>query len=150
MAGIVGDNILYDQVWAFLFEIEGVEVGRFMEAGPLKQSVGVAVQKQGGARTATNKATTTFSSEPITLKRGASDDDTLWQWWLNVKRGIQDRRNCTLVQLGPDGETRVKEYPITDAIMSSYTAGTWDRSKETENQTEECTLEYIDFDRKAA
>lgn len=150
MSGLVSDNINYDQPWAFLFEIEGVTVGKFQEAGPLKQTADVAVQHEGGSRTAVNKATTKFKSEPMTLKRGASDNDELWLWWVNTKRGLQDKRNCTLVQLAPDGQTEVKRFPLTDAIMTSYQAGTWDATKTTENQLEEIGLEYIDFDRQAA
>lgn len=146
MAGEVGNNIDYDHVWAFTFEIEGVEAGQFESAGPLKQTAATAEQRVGGKKFIQAHSTTTVKSENITLKRGASSDDQLWKWWQNTKTGVQDKRNCTLIQNDSEGNP-IREYPLSQCLIIEYEAGTWDATKDGEFQHETVVLKYIDFDR---
>jgi len=47
----------------------------------------LSVRKLPGLRKYTN----------ITLKRGFTDNQDLWQWYLNILNGVDDRRNGAIV-----------------------------------------------------
>ena len=38
----------------------------------------------------------------ITLKRGYTQDDSLWQWYVNIANGVADRRNVTITLMNEE------------------------------------------------
>jgi phage tail-like protein len=149
MAGIVGEEVEFFQAWAFVFEIEGIDTAGFESAGPLKQTIATVEQHEGGARTVVSKRPGKYKTEKITLTRGASSNTDLEEWWLALKRGEQDLRNCSLRQQRPDG-TLIKRWNLPKAFLVSYDAGTRDAKKENENAIETVELEYADLEPEAA
>jgi phage tail-like protein len=84
----------------FQLEIDGVPLGAFSECSGLTAEGDAADYREGtdlqhnvrklvGLRKYTN----------ITLKRGYTQDKSLWQWFGNIVNGIPDRRNVTIVLL---------------------------------------------------
>ncbi len=84
----------------FVLEIDKVPKGAFSEVGGLTAD-GDAVDYREGTDLQPNvrKLTGLRKYVNITLKRGYSQDRTLWQWHQNIANGIDDRRNVTVVLL---------------------------------------------------
>ena len=84
----------------FQLEIDGVPLGAFAEASGLTADgdsvdyregtdVQQSVRKLPGLRKYTN----------LTLKRGYTQDRSLWRWYVNIVNGQADRRDVTIVLL---------------------------------------------------
>jgi phage tail-like protein len=84
----------------FILEIDNVPKGAFSEVGGLTAD-GDAVDYREGTDIQPNvrKLTGLRKFVNITLKRGYSQDKSLWQWYQNVLNGVDDRRNVTVVLL---------------------------------------------------
>ena len=82
----------------FIVEIDNIPRGGFAEAGGLTAE-GDAVDYREGSDLQSNvrKLPGLRKYTNITLKRGYTQDKTLWQWYMNVVNGVSDRRNVTLV-----------------------------------------------------
>jgi phage tail-like protein len=65
----------------FLVEVDGVEIGRFMEVSGLEVSVGVEEIEEGGENNYVHKLPTRMTWPNITLKRGITQNDTLLEWF---------------------------------------------------------------------
>ena len=143
----VGSPVRFYQKWAFVLEIEGVAVAGFQDCGPLKQTAGLIEQHEGGARTAVDYSTSKFKTEKVAASRGASDNDELWQWWVNVKKGNVDKRNCSVVQQDPAGNP-ILRWNLPTCSLLSYEGGTFDGKNETENVIEKIEFQPLDLDRK--
>lgn len=148
MADEVGTPTDYFQAWAFVLEIEGIAVAGFTSFGPLKQDVKLIAQEEGGARTTVDETTGKFMTDKCTGERGASFNDELWSWWLNVKAGVKDKRQCSVVGQAPDGTPLVR-WNLKDCNLVSYEGGSYDAKKD-ENLVEKIEIKPIDIDRVAA
>jgi phage tail-like protein len=88
----------------FQLEIDGVPLGAFSEVSgltaegdPVDYRCGTDVQQNVRKLTGLRKYTN------IMLKRGYTQDKSLWNWYANIANGQQDRRNVTIVLMN---ETR--------------------------------------------
>ena len=84
----------------FQIEIDGVPLGAFSEASGLTAE-GDAVDYREGTDVQLNvrKLTGLRKYSNITLKRGYTQDRSLWLWYGNIVNGQQDRRDVTIVLL---------------------------------------------------
>ena len=84
----------------FVLEIDNVPKGAFSEVGGLTAE-GDSVDYREGTDLQSNvrKLPGLRKYSNITLKRGYTQDKTLWQWYTNIANGVDDRRNVTLVLL---------------------------------------------------
>lgn len=100
----------------FQLVIDGVPLGAFTECSGLtaegdpvdyREGTDVApnVRKLVGLRKYTN----------IMLKRGYTQDTSLWQWYVNIANGIPDRRNVTIVLLNEERQ----------AVLRWHAEGAW-------------------------
>jgi phage tail-like protein len=82
----------------FQLEIDGVPLGAFSEASGLTAE-GDAVDYREGTdrRNHVRKLVGLRKSANISLKRGYTQDKSLWQWYGNIVNGQADRRNVTIV-----------------------------------------------------
>ena len=82
----------------FQLEIDGVPLGAFSEASGLTAE-GDAVDYREGTDLQHNvrKLTGLRKYTNITLKRGYTQDKSLWRWYGNIVNGQPDRRNVTIV-----------------------------------------------------
>ncbi len=82
----------------FQLEIDGVPLGAFSEASGLTAE-GDAVDYREGVDVQQNvrKLTGLRKYTNITLKRGYTQDKSLWRWYGNIVNGQPDRRDVTIV-----------------------------------------------------
>ena len=78
----------------FLFEIDGVEIGRFQEVSGLEIDVGVEDVEEGGQNSFVHKLPGRMSWPNIRLKRGITQNDTLITWF-NKSSGEQFAANSS-------------------------------------------------------
>lgn len=82
----------------FQLQIDGVPLGAFSEVSGLTAE-GDAVDYREGTDLQQNvrKLTGLRKYSNITLKRGYTQDQSLWRWYGNIVNGQSDRRNVTIV-----------------------------------------------------
>lgn len=82
----------------FELQIDGVPLGAFSEVSGLTAE-GDAVDYREGTDLQQNvrKLTGLRKYTNITLKRGYTQDQSLWRWYGNIVNGQPDRRNVTIV-----------------------------------------------------
>jgi phage tail-like protein len=106
----------------FLFEVDGVEIGRFMEVSGLEVNVAVEEVEEGGENSYVHKLPGRMTWPNITLKRGITQNDTLLTW-LNKSSGEQfaasgnklARSTAAITLLGPSGG-RLRAWEFTGAF----------------------------------
>jgi phage tail-like protein len=106
----------------FLFEVDGVEIGRFMEVSGLEVSVAVEDLEEGGENSYVHKLPGRMSWPNITLTRGITQNDTLLTW-LNKSSGEQfsangnklTRSTAAITLIGPSG-TRLRSWEFDGAF----------------------------------
>ncbi|HWX65690.1 MAG TPA: phage tail protein [Rhodanobacter sp.] len=82
----------------FLLQIDGIPLGGFSEASGLTAE-GDAVDYREGSDKQSNvrKLVGLRKYANITLKRGYTQDTSLWDWYANIRNGVPDRRNVTIL-----------------------------------------------------
>jgi phage tail-like protein len=143
---VIGQPLSFQQKWSFQVEIDGVIVGGFTKAGPLKQSFGLAEQEEGGQITVVDITPTKFKTEPLTLERGGSNNVELWNWWLNQKQGIIDKRNVSVCGQDAQGNVTAR-WNYVNCVIKEFEAGDFDAKNETENIIEKMVLQATDMNR---
>ena len=106
----------------FLFEVDGVEIGRFMEVSGLEVTVGVEELEEGGENNYVHKLPGRMTWPNITLKRGITQNDTLLSW-LNKSSGEQfaasgnklERSTAAITLLGPSAQ-RLRAWEFDGAF----------------------------------
>lgn len=89
----------------FQLEIDGIPLGAFAEASGLTAE-GDAVDYREGTDRQNNvrKLVGLRKYTNITLKRGYTQDRSLWRWYVNIVNGEADRRNVTIVLMNEKRE----------------------------------------------
>jgi phage tail-like protein len=84
----------------FMLEIDNVPKGAFAEVGGLTAE-GDSVDYREGTDMQSNvrKLPGMRKYTNVTLKRGTTQDKSLWQWYTNIMNGVADRRSVTIVLL---------------------------------------------------
>ena len=87
----------------FQLEIDGVPRGAFSECSGLTAE-GDAVDYREGTDIQPNvrKLPGMRKYSNITLKRGYTQDASLWSWYGNITNGVADRRNVTIILLNEE------------------------------------------------
>lgn len=87
----------------FLVEIQGVVVAGFSEVSGLSAETEFDEQREGGVNEFVHKLPKLTKYPNLTLKRGITDSEVLWQWHYDVKRGRVKRTTLHLVLLDSEG-----------------------------------------------
>jgi phage tail-like protein len=92
----------------FLVEIDGITQAGFQEVGGLDATTGSVDYREGADPPHNRKipAMNTFSA--ITLKRGITDSDELWQWRKTVIDGKAQRKNGSIVLRDETGTEKIR------------------------------------------
>ena len=106
----------------FLFEVDGVEIGQFMEISGLEVSVSVEDLEEGGENSYVHKLPGRMSWPNISLRRGITQNDSLLTW-LNKSSGEQfaasgnklARSTAAITLIGPSGQ-RLRAWEFTGAF----------------------------------
>ena len=143
----MGNNNTEDLYGAynFLLEIQNsdldtkVVVGGFKTVSGMDSETEVVEFKQGNDRVVRKKpGRTTYAN--ISLERGFTATDDLWQWRKNIEDGIIDRRSGTITMLDQDGETIVAQFNFYEAWIQKWEVPTVD-SGSSEMALEKITIE---------
>jgi phage tail-like protein len=111
----------------FLFEVDGTEIGRFMEISGLEVSVETEDVAEGGQNSFVHKLPGRMTWPNITLKRGITQTDSLLEW-LNDSSGEKfaangntlTRSSAAITLVGPSG-TRLRAWEFDGAFPVKWT-----------------------------
>ncbi|MSM38813.1 MAG: phage tail protein [Geobacter sp.] len=89
----------------FLVELEGLLVGGFSEVSGLQAEIELHDYREGGLNDYVHRlAGPVRYPANLVLKRGITDNQALWLWHCDVRRGIIARRNLTVILQDQTGQ----------------------------------------------
>lgn len=91
----------YDK-FKFLVEIDGFAEAGFMKAGPMKASLEETIYREGGTNFP-EKGAGVGNVDNLVLEKGATENDDMYNWFMNTAKGPEDRRNISIVQQDRSG-----------------------------------------------
>jgi len=111
----------------FLFEVDGKEIGRFMEVSGLQVDIEVEQIEEGGQNGFSHKLPGRMSWPNLTLKRGITQNDSLLAW-LNQSSGegfaaagnSLTRSTAAITLMGAGGK-RVRAWNFDGAFQVKWT-----------------------------
>ena len=104
----------------FLVEIDGITQGGFQEVSGLDASTAAVDYREGTDPNHSRKLTGLNTFTALTLKRGITDSDELWQWRKTVIDGKAQRRNGSIVLRDETGAEKIR-WNFTNAWPSKWT-----------------------------
>ncbi len=101
----------------FLVEIEGLIVGGFSEVTGLQAETQFEDYHEGGVNDFVHRLPRETRYTNLTLKRGITDSDALWQWHQDVVNGKVSRKNGYVILLDSEGAETwrwnfLEAYPV--------------------------------------
>lgn len=130
----------------FLLEIEGVMLGRFASVDGLGAEIEVVEFREGGEGGLIRKipGRTTYSN--ITLKRGYTASNDLWNWMQEIIDGNFVAKNGSII-VAKGRESEIVRFHLINAWPIKYEVGTL-KAKSGDVAIEELTLtvEKIELD----
>jgi len=104
----------------FIVEIDGIEVAGFSDVSGISSETEVIEYRTGDARVNTvRKLPGLHKIGDITLKRGITGSDVLWQWRKSVTDGNLDRRSASIILLD-EARQEVLRWNLSEAWPSKY------------------------------
>ncbi len=104
----VGDRQDPYGVYKFLVEIDGIKRAGFQECTGLDSTQEAVEYREGTDPLTMRKVPALVTYSNITLNRGMTDDDDLWQWRKLAQDGKVERRNLSIVLLDDTGEEKLR------------------------------------------
>ena len=137
-----------DPYGAFNFKlvIQGVTQGHFIGLEGLGASVESHEYREGGDGPVVHHLAGRVKYQPVTLHYGLTASKELWQWFESALKGDVQRRNVSIVVLGPDGITEAVRYNLDKAWPTSWSGSTLDALRG-DTAVEHCTLRYERIER---
>ena len=147
---IIGTPRTFAKRFAFVVEIDDVTSAAFQKCSELSVEVANIEYHEGGALI-TNKSPGRLKFADVTLERGATKDQDLFDWMSQVadaaaNAGLVEprfKRNLDIVQQDRDGST-LRRWSIAGAWPVKFVAGAWDNEAD-ENVIESVTFTYDFF-----
>ena len=103
----------------FLVEIDGTAVAGFSECSGLTTQTDVIEYREGAdKRNSVRKLPGLTHYGPLVLKRGLTQDKSLWNWRKSIIDGVIDRRNLSVVLLD-DARQPIMSFKIADGWPSN-------------------------------
>jgi phage tail-like protein len=105
----------------FLVRIDGITEGGFQECSGLDSQTASIDYREGDEPSHVRKVPGLNSFSPITLKRGITDSEDLWNWREAAAKGKADRRrNGTIILCDANGVEK-KSWDFLNAWVSKWT-----------------------------
>jgi phage tail-like protein len=147
---ILGQPRSFFKKWKFIVEIDQFQSAGFQKASELSVEVASIDYHEGGALIP-NKSPGRLKFSDVTLERGATKDQDLFDWFSEVadaaaNAGLVEprfKRNVDIVQQDRDGST-LRRWSLSGAWPIKFVAGAWDNEAD-ENVIESVTLTYDFF-----
>jgi phage tail-like protein len=147
----MSDDTLYDANGAtFLFEVDGLEIGNFMEVSGLEVSIETEDVTEGGQNSFVHKLPGRMTWPNINLKRGATKSNNLLKW-LNEASGESftangnkvTRKTAAITLLDRTG-ARIMSWNIDGAFPVKWTGPSF-AAESTDAVTEELEITHHGF-----
>jgi phage tail-like protein len=90
----------------FLVEIQGLIVGGFSEVSGLQAETEIEEIREGGVNDYVHKLPKITKYPNITLKRGLTDSDVLWNWHQDVVNGKFKQRTVRVILMDSEGNEK--------------------------------------------
>ncbi len=103
----------------FIVEIDGIEVASFSEVSGISSETEVIEYRTGNDITSVRKLPGLHKYGDITLKRGITASDGLWQWRKSVTDGDLQRRSASIILLD-EARQEVKRWNLLESWPSKY------------------------------
>ena len=104
----------------FIVEIDGIEVASFSEVSGISSETEVIEYRTGNDRAGSvRKLPGLHKYGDITLKRGITASDALWQWRKSVTDGNLQRRSASIILLD-EARQEVKRWNLLESWPSKY------------------------------
>jgi phage tail-like protein len=137
----------------FLFEVEDIVIGHFMEVSGLQVDIAVESVEEGGQNGFVHQLPGRMSWPPLVLKRGITQTDSLIAW-LRMSSGEQfagngnklKRHTGAVTLLGPGGK-RLRSWSFDGAFPTKWSGPTFAASSN-DLPTEELTIVHNGFKAK--
>jgi len=129
----MGRKRYYDK-FKFRIEIDGFVVAGFNKFGPLKESVGTVVYRDGLSKYP-DKSPGNLDTEVITAEQGATNNDEMYDWWKDLKDDIggpsnQDwYKNISAVETDRNGR-EIQRWNVNSCFPKSFEYGDYDADAE--------------------
>lgn len=105
----------------FLVEIGSLVVGGFSEVTGLQAEVQTEDYREGGVNEYAHKlAGPTNYPANLSLRRGITNTDALWDWHREITQGIINRRKISIILLDSEGR-EVRRWNFAQAYPVSWT-----------------------------
>jgi phage tail-like protein len=148
---IIGKPRSFHKRFKFIIEADGVVSAAFQKCSELSVEVAKVEYYEGGSLIP-NKSPGRLTFPDVTLERGATSDEDLFDWFEDVAiassgLGLIDpdyKRNLDIVQQDRDGKT-LRRWTLTGAWPTKFAAGEWDNGSD-ENVIESVTLTFDYFE----
>jgi phage tail-like protein len=148
---IVGTPRTFHKKFLFVVEVDGFSSASFQKASELSIEAAKVEHWEGGS-IIPNKSPGRLTFADVTLERGATQDEDLYKWFLDVANaasglGLVDpffKREADLVQKDRDGAT-LRRWTLHGCWPTKFVAGAWDNTAD-ENVIESVTLAYDYFE----
>lgn len=147
---IIGTPRTFHKKFKFLVEVDQLASAGFQKASELSVEV-AAIEYHEGGSLIPNKSPGRLKFSDITLERGATKDQDLFDWFSEVAEAAANaglveplfKRNVDIVQQDRDGTT-LRRWSLSGAWPTKFVAGAWDNEAD-ENVIESVTLTYDFF-----
>lgn len=147
MATEVGQPRTYHKKFKFVVEIDSVKSAAFQKCSEISVEVAKVEIREGGALIPVKEPGLVTVAD-VTLERGATDNQDLWDWFAQVANlaantGLvtpEYKRNLDIVQQDRDG-TVLRRWRLLNAWPTKFVGGAWD-NEANENTMESVTLTY--------
>jgi phage tail-like protein len=101
----------------FRVEIDGIISGGASEVSGLQIETETEPYEEGGVNDFIHQLPKRTKYQPITLKRGITDLDELWNWYQDVVKGKFQRKNGAIILMDTQGNDKwrwdfVEAYPV--------------------------------------
>ena len=111
------------QQFNFLVEIDGVARAGFTECSGLTTDTDAIDYREGSDRTLNvRKLSGLRKYTNIVLKRGYTNDKSLWEWRKKIINGLTERRSAEIILLD-EARTEVVRWRIREAWISKWDSG---------------------------
>jgi phage tail-like protein len=93
------------RAYNFQLEIDNIARGAFSECSGLTAKLEAVEYREGtDLQSSVRKLVARSSFDNVTLKRGYTQDTSLWDWYKNLNNGVADRRNVTIILMNEERE----------------------------------------------
>jgi phage tail-like protein len=148
---VIGTPRTFHKKFKFIVEIDNVASAGFQKCSELSVEVANVQYSEGGALIP-NKSPGRLTFADVTLERGATEDQDLFDWLAEVadaaaNAGLNEpefKRNLDIVQQDRDG-SELRRWRLHNAWPVKFVAGDWDNEAD-ENVIESVTLTYDFFE----